>query len=83
MRVGGGGRGREGVTWEGGRCQVQPRPALLLHRGQRHKSESIDFPPCREAENCHAEERRPWYPMLRPPPRQQEEERLRHEGRGR
>lgn len=29
--------------------------ALLLHRGQRHKSESIDFPPCREAENCHVE----------------------------
>lgn len=31
------------------------RPALLLHRGQRHKSESIDFPPCREAGNCHVE----------------------------
>lgn len=30
-------------------------PALLLHRGQRHKSESIDFPPCREAGNCHVE----------------------------
>lgn len=30
-------------------------PELLLHRGQRHKSESIDFPPCREAENCHVE----------------------------
>lgn len=40
-------------------CQVH-EPALcwavlLLHRGQRHKSESIDFPPCREAENCHVE----------------------------
>lgn len=28
---------------------------MLLHRGQRHKSESIDFPPCREAGNCHVE----------------------------
>lgn len=67
MRVG----GLEGrwLAWEGGgeggRCQVQPRPTLLLHRGQRHKSESIDFPPCREAENCHAEERRPWHATLR------------------
>lgn len=39
-----------------GTCQVpEHRTVLLLHRGQRHKSESIDFPPCREAGNCHVE----------------------------
>lgn len=37
------------VTWP------RARPALLLHRGQRHKSETIDFPPCWEAGNCHVE----------------------------
>lgn len=40
-------------------CQVHEMAlrwvVLLLHRGQRHKSKSIDFSPCREAENCHVE----------------------------
>lgn len=38
-------------------CVSRPHawPALLLHRGQRHKSETIDFPRCWEAGNCHVE----------------------------
>lgn len=55
----------EGAPWRGPKgaagdvsgvwAAARHRLVLLLHRGQRHKSESIDFPPCREAENCHVE----------------------------
>lgn len=49
--------GAWGGSWGCVRCLscALRRAVLLLHRGQRHKSESIDFPPCREAENCHVE----------------------------
>lgn len=36
-------------------CALCRAVLLLLHRGQSHKSESIDFQPCQKAKNCHVE----------------------------